>query len=706
MIPVPSLDDSVLTVPGIGEYRGKALAGAGVCTVRDLIYYFPRRYLDRSTIRPISGLRDEGDEVVTVIGTVLTIRSVPGRKPRLTVTIGDQGARMDLVFFQGVNYWKDAFAPGDSLAASGRPQRFGSSISIVHPDIDRLQEGESLEFINTGGIIPVYPSSAELERVGLNRHGGFRRLLRRVVDRWTSHIEDPYADAFRALHTLIPLGEALRAIHFPRSEDDLNQARHRLIFDEFFLVSLLLAYRKRGLQMPESGGIAFHPPSPRARQLLDALPFSLTRAQKRVVREIIADMERPLPMNRLLQGDVGSGKTIVALLAMLLAVDNGWQAALMAPTELLAEQHFRTITARFNDLSLHPVLLSGRLTATQRAPLLAAVASGAAHLVIGTHALLENTVAFHRLGLAVIDEQHRFGVSQRATLGSKGTRPDVLVMTATPIPRTLSMTVYGDLDVSVIDELPEGRRPIRTVIRMEEERESVHAFLREECAKGRQAFIVYPLVEESEKVDLKNATEGYEHLRTALFPDRRVGLLHGRMKGEEKDAIMMAFARGELDLLVATTVIEVGIDVPNATVMVVEHAERFGLAQLHQLRGRIGRGDQDSICILMTDRTVRHARGDAWRRLEVIAGTTDGFRIAEADLEIRGPGDLWGTQQSGFPDFRIASLVRDGAILAQARQAAFSIVETDPHLRLAEHRGLLAAFGPQLRQRTHYFTVA
>lgn len=694
-------------LPGVGPRRVRVLHEAGIDTAMDLLQYYPRRYLDRSTIVRIDELYRHAGTIVTVLGMVASAHTVAGRRKRLVVTLRDGTTSMELVFFQGISYWQKTFAAGQTLAVSGEVQFYGRKASMVHPDIDRLQDEENLAFINTGGIIPVYPSNAELEKVGLNRHGGFRKLMHAVLQRHLPQVRDWHEAEFLASHRLYPLQQALEVIHRPPDTERLELARRRLIFDEFFLLSLQLALKKKrhSLALP---GIAFTGESPRARKLVEALPFDLTGAQKRVLREIVDDMRDEHPMNRLLQGDVGSGKTVVALLAMLLAVDSGYQCALMVPTEILAEQHFRTITSLVDDLSISIELLTGQQSNSQKSDLVARIANGDVHIIIGTHALIQEHVEFQRLGMVVIDEQHRFGVAQRADLRGKGSAPDVLVMTATPIPRTLSMTLYGDLDVSVIDELPANRKRVRTAIRFDEDRASVHDFIRSEVEAGNQAYIVFPLVSESEKMDLKAATEEYEHLAAEIFADLRVGLLHGQMKSDEKDGIMMRFKKGQLDILVSTTVIEVGVDIPDATVMVIEHAERFGLAQLHQLRGRVGRSDKQAYCILMTTKRMYFAGGgkstddkrqtsDLRRRLDTMRDSTDGFVIAEVDMEIRGPGDLWGTQQSGFPAFRIANLLEHGVILNEARDAAFDIIETDPQLRKDEHRGIREILGPRIK---------
>lgn len=742
--PASPLAQPVTSLPGIGAFRARALAAAGIATLADLIHWYPRRYLDRSVIVPIAELGRHVGRTVTVVGEVSGAMLMRGRRARVVVTLRDARGTLDLIFFQGISYWQKAFTAGEVIAASGELAVYGSRPNIVHPDIDRLghadttpatataaapdpaREPDGLTLLNTGGIIPVYPSSAELEKAGLTRTHGFRRIVRAALERCLPVLADPLAATASSLTPesdpilrdclALDLVSALRMMHRPATLDDVARARRRLAFDELFLLSLQMAYQRRR-ERSTAPGISFNPASPLARALVDTLPFALTAAQKRVVREITADMQHPEPMNRLLQGDVGSGKTVVALLAMLVAVDNGCQCALMVPTEILAEQHYRTLTRLVNDLAVNIRLLTGQQGAAQRADTAAGVAGGTVHILVGTHALIQKDVAFHRLGLVVIDEQHRFGVEQRAVLRGKGERPDVLVMTATPIPRTLAMTVYGDLDVSVIDQLPKGRRPVRTAVRFEEDRPTVWRALDEEVADGRQAYIVFPLVSESEKLDLRAATEEYENLAAGAFAHRRLALLHGQMSATEKDEVMQRFVRGEVDILVSTTVIEVGVDVPNASIMVIEHAERFGLAQLHQLRGRVGRGSHQSYCILMTEKRIFYsapratddaaqAATDARKRLESMRDTTDGFRLAEIDLEIRGPGDMWGTMQSGFPELRAADLVRDADILRAARTLAFDIVERDAPLAEPAHALIRTELGPVIKQRMRMAGIA
>ncbi|HEX9006069.1 MAG TPA: ATP-dependent DNA helicase RecG [Bacteroidota bacterium] len=735
-----SLDLSVKFVRGIGPRRFAALEKYGVHTVYDLLLYVPRRYLDRTAVVSIRDLRNavlgpvdllSGNEAslplrkdYTVVGDVRSFRVMGmGPRSRFVLILGDRTGTMQCVWFGGVQYWKKAFRVGETLAVSGQPSSFAGTLQFVHPDIDRIavqrdepeagtegdddapgEEGGGIDWaarLNTGGLVPLYPSGQDLTRVGLDS-AGFRRVIHGLLGTRLGEVREFLPSSLMADRKLVPLAEAIRGVHFPRGAAELQEGIRRLKYQELFLFELMLALKRRAVH-EEHDGIAFDVKSPLARRLVDSLPFTLTRAQVRVIKEITADMANGRPMNRLLQGDVGSGKTVVALTAMLIAADNGWQSAFLAPTEILAEQHYKTLAELLQGMPVTMRLLVGAQRSRLRRDVLEDVRNGTAQIVVGTHALLEKTVSFHQLGFVVIDEQHRFGVLQRATLREKGTNPDVLVMTATPIPRTLSLTLYGDLDVSVIDELPKDRKPIRTTVSDDAAKESVFRFVREQVAGGRQAYFVYPLVEESEALELKAATSHLAFLQQEVFPDLRLGLLHGRMPSEEKDAVMMAFKRGEIQVLVATTVIEVGIDVPNATVMVIENAERFGLSQLHQLRGRVGRSAHQAYCILLTKQWIaqRARRGapgapdlsldqqrQAERRLAAMVETTDGFKIAEMDLQLRGPGDFFGTRQSGIPAFRVADLLTDTAILETARADAFALVERDPSLALPEHRSL------------------
>ncbi len=561
----------------------------------------------------------------------------------------------------------------------GKVERYRNVLTLRHPDFEIVGNDED-ERLHTGRLVPIYPATEGLQQRQL------RRIMRMVVDEHAAAVADPLPLEMRLRRALPELAAALRDIHVPESEVALAPARHRLAFDDFLLLQLGLAIL-RG-RTNSANGLAMAPRGRLVAGLRASLPYTLTGAQERVWDEIRRDMAAPHPMHRLLQGDVGSGKTVVAALAVLTAIEAGYQAAVMAPTEILAEQHLLTLQRLLAPLGIAIQLLTSGIKGRERAERLANVAAGNVHCVVGTHALVQEGVEFRRLGLAVVDEQHRFGVAQRARLRDKGEHPDLLVMTATPIPRTLALTLYGDLDLSLLDEMPPGRQRVKTYARKESARPRVYRFLRDQIAAGRQVYIVYPLVEESEVMDLRAATAMAERLRADVFPDLTVGLLHGRLTAAEKEAVMRRFKAGEIHLLVSTTVIEVGIDVPNASVMVIEHAERFGLSQLHQLRGRVGRGPWKSFCILMQG---DHPSEDARRRVEAITATNDGFEVAEADLRLRGPGEFFGTRQSGLPEFRVADLLRDGAVLEEARGEALGLVAADPDLRAPEHRALREA---------------
>ncbi|HLF14823.1 MAG TPA: ATP-dependent DNA helicase RecG [Bacteroidota bacterium] len=713
---------------GIGPKRAEVLAGHGIATVRDLLYYYPYGYLDLGRVETIGALRshDYGDRAGALRSTLGTVRTVEllGRPPRqrLVIVLEDGTGFLQLIFFEGINFLKRAFAAGDLLAASGRVTRFRNQIQIVHPMIDRLssggEDGSGPEgFLHTGGIIPKYGSTKELRGVQLHVRG-LRKIMREVVTQFLPHVPEILPAPVLASRGLAGISAALESIHFPQSYEALDVARRRLKYEELYMMQLLLAMRRNSVKSGPPG-IAFRIGSRLARSLVDSLPFTLTAGQVSVINEITRDMREPRPMNRLLQGDVGSGKTVVALTAALIAVDNGCQAVFMAPTEILAEQHHRTISGYCAPLGVSVRLLTGGTKGKEREAIVRWIGSGEPGIYVGTHALIQEGVRFGRMGLAVIDEQHRFGVSQRLALrqGSAAAgepQTDLLVMTATPIPRTLSMTLYGDLDVSVIRELPPERKKIVTSLRFEKERPAVYSFLRGQLSEGRQVYIVYPLVDESEKIDLKAATASFGRLRKEVFPEISTGLVHGKMPAGERDAVMAAFKEGAIRILVATTVIEVGIDIPNATVMLVEHAERFGLSQLHQLRGRVGRGSSQSYAILMAPDWMRARisqsasllpdEGEpddtliAVRRLQIMRDTNDGFKIAENDLKLRGPGEFFGTKQSGLPRLRIADLLTDQELLDLARADAVSTVERDPHLRLSGHRHLREVVGREMKE--------
>ncbi len=659
------------------------LNSVGIKTIEDILYYLPRKYLDRSTFTPINQLRPGIS--ATIVGTVEALGVKKGRKSTFQVILKDKTGFLTLVWFANLKYVQDVFEAEDVVIASGEVT-FYNGLQMAHPEFEIIS-GNGDELIHTGRVIPVYPSTARLRKFRLDSRG-FRRILKPFLARVEQMVEETLPQPVVSEQNLMPLTEALKNIHFPENLTIAEQARQRLAFDELFYLELMLALRKKRLvESPE--GISFQKPSTLIKQLLNKLPFSLTDSQRKVLREIASDMTSKKPMNRLLQGDVGSGKTIVALISMMMAVESGYQAAFMAPTEILAEQHYLNIHKLVEELGIKIVLLTSSTSKKEKEIILGQISLGEASIVIGTHALIQEKVKFYRLGLVVIDEQHRFGVMQRALLKQKGHQPDVLIMTATPIPRTLALTVYGDLDVSTIDQLPPGRKPIETLLRDEKTRPEVYRILDRKISQGKQVYIVYPLIEETEKLDLKAATEGYEKLKKEIFPNRKVALIHGRIKNLEREAIMQSFREGAFDILVSTTVIEVGVDVPNASIMVIEHAERFGLSQLHQLRGRVGRGDEQSYCFLMANYPLSL---EAKERLQALCSTTDGFKIAELDLKLRGPGEFFGTKQHGLPELRVADLIRDLKLLHEARRWAFRIVEEDSFLHRPENQVLRTNF--------------
>ena len=678
-------------VKGVGPRIASILKKKGIESVEDALYYFPRMYEDRRTVKSISKLVPGERE--TVMGKIILAGKVRTKRRSLyKVVISDETGTITLVWFQfNEKYLRTAYKKGASVILTSEVTvGYRDALQIVHPrpeDIEVIDEGEEIddEHIHFNRIVPIYPLTEGVKQRRM------RRIMKSVVDTYGSSIPSFIPDQIKSTRGALDFSTALKRVHFPQDQDrviDLSdknsvyesKPHNTVSYSEFFLTEIGLAIKKRDVaNLP---GIAFSPTGELTKSLVDKLPFDLTSAQKRVLSEIEGDMLSDRPMNRLLQGDVGSGKTIVALLSILKAVESGYQAVLMVPTEILAEQHLASVLEYVKGMGLRVVFLKSSLSKSEKNIYYKAIMSGEAQIAVGTHALIQDKVDFKNLGLVVIDEQHRFGVMQRARLMSKGKNPDVLVMTATPIPRTLALTVYGDLDVSVLDELPPGRKEIKTKVYYDQKgsRERAYGIVRKEIEKGRQAYVVYPMIEESESPDfkdLKYATQMAEELQNDVFPDFRVGLLHGKMKTDEKEAVMKRFISHHLDILVATTVIEVGVDVPNVTVMVVENAERFGLTQLHQLRGRIGRGSYNSYCILIS--SYRRSE-DAEKRLMIMEETSDGFKIAESDLIIRGPGDFLGTKQSGLPQFRFANLIRDSRILGEAREDAFNLVKQDPEL--------------------------
>ncbi len=669
-------------LPGVGPQRAAMLdKELGIRSFHDLLYYFPYKYVDRSRIYTIHEV-DGNMPYIQLEGEILSFETAgEGRQRRLIAHFSDGTGLIDLIWFQGIKYVLNRYKLHQKYIVFGKPSVYNGRINIAHPDVDLVGDLT----LSARGLQPFYNTTEKMKRGFLNSHA-IEKLTAAVVRQLTVPLPETLTPIILSRHRLMPLTEALCQIHFPTNTDLLKRARFRLKFEELFYVQLnILRYaqdrqRKYRGYLFERVGERFHT------FYSEHLPFELTGAQKRVLKEIRQDMGSGRQMNRLLQGDVGSGKTLVALMSMLLALDNGYQACLMAPTEILANQHYETICAFLSGMDIRVELLTGSIKGKRRESILEGLLNGEVHILIGTHAVIEETVNFASLGLAVIDEQHRFGVAQRARLWSKNVQPPhVLVMTATPIPRTLAMTLYGDLDVSVIDELPPGRKPVLTIHQFENRRETLHRTVRGQIDEGRQVYMVYPLIKESEKIDLKNLEEGYLHI-CEEFPDCKVCKVHGQMKPAEKDAQMQLFVSGQAQILVSTTVIEVGVNVPNASVMVIENAERFGLSQLHQLRGRVGRGADQSYCILVTGYKIAE---DTRKRIEIMVRTNDGFEIAEADLKLRGPGDLEGTQQSGTVfDLKIADLARDGQILQVARDTAREVVEADPKGELPEN-GLL-----------------
>lgn len=674
--------------------RLKALAEAGIRTPDDLVFTFPRRYVDRTTVLPI---RSAGttDSPVTVFGTVVGAKLVgSGSRQRLEVTLRDESGFLSGVWFHGVSYFKDRFKPGQSAAFFGQAKRFGRTVSMVHPDVEILDSDGKPNTLT--GIIPMYPGTSMMRRTYVTGQV-MQRWVRAVLNE--TRYEEMLPPGLLKRHGFPDRMKALYQIHAPERLTDAGAALRRFKFEELFLFQLAMVRLKRHVGQRREGPRFDAPGSFTKRFFNEVLPFPLTEGQKRALAEIRSDVMSGRQMNRLLQGDVGSGKTVVAIGAMLMAADSGYQSAFMAPTELLAEQHARTLARWLDPIGVGVRLLTGSASTALRRDVRSDVMSGRANVLVGTHALIQEDVGFSRLGLTVVDEQHRFGVEQRVRLQQKGIWPHLLGMSATPIPRSLAMTLYSDMDVSVMREKPAGRQPVKTAVRGERSRADVYAFIGERLAEGGQAYVIYPLIEESETSDLKDATVGHAAL-TNRFPGLAVSLLHGRMPSGDKEEVMRRFESGEVRILVSTTVVEVGVDVPNATVMLIEHAERFGLSQLHQLRGRVGRGTRDSVCILMAGEKVGR---DARERLETMARTDDGFEIAEADLRLRGPGDLLGTKQSGLPEFRHADLVADQDLLNAAKDEAVGLLDRDPDLAGLDNRRLAAAFEPYFVKRMALF---
>jgi ATP-dependent DNA helicase RecG len=703
--PEEILKKSVQFLKSIGPKRAESFGKMGIVTVRDLLFYFPSKHLDRTTIltaiKAYAHLINGYEGELTIIGKVYEVERIRFRQKQiLKVQFRDNSGFFECVWFQGINYFADLFHEGEIFALSGKPvlSKYGN-LQYTHPDFDRITEEESNNLINTGKIIPFYRIPKELRQKNIGDFS-LRKIISSAVENYSTYLEETLSQEIIQNQKLISLPEAIKNYHFPESPEMLHAAMQRLKFEEIFYLEILVALRKHNYKTSQPGNsmkIISHLVS----GFLKTLPFQLTKSQLKVLTEIKKDMESPSPMNRLLQGDVGSGKTIVALIAMLIAVDNGFQAVLMAPTEILADQHAKNISRMMNNLSKVPdgrvvkvSLFIGGQKKSERVSNLSGIELQEADIIIGTHALFEHDVKFKKLGLVIVDEQHRFGVEQRAKLLNKGIAPDVIVMSATPIPRTLSMTLYGDLDVSIISEMPLDRKPIKTFLRGESKLPDIYNFIIEKVEEGYQSFIVYPLVEESEKLELKSAMKYYNDLSKTFLKDIRIGLIHGRMSWHEKEEVMALFLGRQFDVLISTTVIEVGIDIPDANIMLINDAHRFGLSQLHQLRGRIGRGTKQAYCILVIKdeylaknkiqdldylSPVQLEKHKTMVRLQTMVQHNDGFKISEIDLKLRGPGDVFGTAQSGFPELKHINIVLDSEIIMNAKKIAFAIIKEDPH---------------------------
>jgi ATP-dependent DNA helicase RecG len=686
-----TLETEVQYVKGVGTKLAQVLSKLNIYTLGDLLFHLPRRYEDRRQFRKIAHARP-GD-AVTVSGKLVTVDNVKVRNLTLTKAYLDDGSGVLELVWYNQPYIKDTLTKlrNSQIVAYGIIKESPYGLQMETPEWEDLPDGADPDsLLSVNRIVPIYPLTEGI------RQKRMRQIIWNAVQ-YAHLAPEILPRSVRERLGLMPIQQAIAQIHFPDSEQAIDPARQRLVFEEFFLMQLGVGMQRQRTR--QERGIAMRIDADRLNEMLHRIvPFELTNAQKRVIREIWSDMAQPHPMNRLLQGDVGSGKTIVAAAAILAAVDNQYQAAMMAPTEILAEQHYINLHRLFQPLGISVELLVGRLSNKQRQQARERIATGRGMVAVGTHALIQEGVSFARLGLAIIDEQHRFGVLQRAALRDKGVMPHVLVMTATPIPRTLTLTLYGELDVSIIDELPPGRKPVRTHWKTPEERLKVYAGVRKLIQEGRQAYVICPLIDESDKLQVRAAEAMAEHLQKDVFPDLRVGLLHGRMKPAEKEAVMDAFRAGELQILVSTTVIEVGVDVPNAAAIVIEDADRFGLAQLHQLRGRVGRSEHQSYCVLIAN----PKSDDGQRRMDIMTRTNNGFLIAEEDLRIRGPGEIYGTRQSGMPSFRVADLVKDMRLLEVARQEAFHLLEQDPDLSRPEHAALQEA----VERFHHRFAIA
>ncbi len=697
----PLLATPIEYLKGVGPKKGELFKSElRIYTYGQLLHFFPFRYIDRSQLNKIKDIHSD-EKAVQLKVVVTNISEVgAGRAKRLSVIVQDSTGMLELIFFKGIKWLKPKFKIGREYLVYGKPTKYRSQYNIAHPEFEEITNDN----IKLTGLQPVYHSTEKATKGGLNSKG-VERAIQQLLHQIPRHIPEVLSNEIISDLNLAEREVAFINIHQPKSYQELKKASFRLKFEEFFFLQLRLIKQKLAKEKAIKGHL-FEAVGDLFNEFYsNHIPFELTNAQKRVVKEIRRDLGSNKHMNRLLQGDVGSGKTLVSLLVMLLAIDNGFQACLMAPTEILATQHFFTIQEFLKDLSVGVMLLTGSTKKSEREIIHAKLQSGELHILIGTHALLEDVVQFKNLGLTVIDEQHRFGVKQRAKLWKKNTiPPHVLVMTATPIPRTLAMTLYGDLDISIIDELPPGRKPIKTLHKYDKHRLSVFGFMEKQIAEGRQVYVVYPLIEESEALDFKDLMDGYESLsRRFPLPKYKISVVHGKMKAQDKEHEMQRFAKGETQILVATTVIEVGVNVPNASVMVIESANKFGLSQLHQLRGRVGRGANQSYCVLMTDYKLSQ---DAKTRIETMVKTNDGFEIAEVDLKLRGPGDILGTQQSGVLDLKIADLAKDNLILSSARNKAQELLSDDPEIANEENRMIRVHLSSLIKRKPNWGRIS
>ncbi len=726
-------------VKGIGPFRAKALAKEGISSAYDLMNFFPRDYIHRDRVDSIKALEVKLRQVdsislddefnfsnlrteVTVIGQIVDKeeRRIRANKKMLKLKISDGKGSAMIVFWSYVDYFSKIYKEGQTIIVSGQPELSYNRIQFTHPEIEKF-DSDDATLISSGGILPVYrlPQSFKNAKISMKI---LRQAMSIVLDKVIDSVKETLPDYIIEKYHLPDRRESIRNLHFPKTFRDVSIAKKRMKFEEILFFELMLIAKRKKIKTVEKSYL-INPKSQRARELVDSLPFELTRDQKKVLREIAEDLQSGKPMNRLLQGDVGSGKTIVAILSMLMAIDNGCQTALMVPTEILAEQHYHSLSNFLKDMDIDIVQLLGGQRVKVRRKILEEISEGKANIIVGTHAMFQSDIVYNNLGLIVIDEQHRFGVAQRSQLmelgkqsNSEGLVPHIIVMSATPIPRTLSLTAYGDLDISIINEKPKNRKPIITKVVFENQMPSVYDFIKDQLKEGKQAYIVYPLVEKSDKLELKAATEQFEKIKNDVFKEFKCGLLHGQMFWYEKEDAMKSFLNKEFDVLVATTVIEVGIDVTNATIMLIENAERFGLSQLHQLRGRVGRGSEQSYCFLNTKDNfqyeIRKNKSDISDRKAVIVRlktmeeTDDGFKIAEVDLKLRGPGDLMGTRQAGLPSFRFIDIVNDTKIIEIARKEAESIIDDDPKLKKTENILLRKEIIKQYKENPNYFDTA